>query len=128
MNVKALIAAAVIVGLAGGGYAALRYSGWMGSHGCCFSGDPASGGSNEPAAQPADDAALIAAQVYCPIMPETKLGEMGQPVKILVKDKAGVEQPVFVCCKGCKRKVLANPEAALAKVAEFKAAAERAGP
>lgn len=129
MNVKALIAAAVVVALAGSGYAALRYTGLMGSQGCCSSGAPAPGGSTEPATQlPADDATLIASQVYCPIMPETKLGEMGQPVKILVKDKAGVEQPVFVCCKGCKRKVLANPEAALAKVAEFKAAAERAGP
>ena len=125
MNVKSLIAAAVVVALAGGGYAALRYANVLGSQGCCFSGDPAAGGSTEPAAQPPDDAALIASQVYCPIMPETKLGEMGQPVKILVKDKAGVEQPVFVCCKGCKRKVLANPEAALSKVAEFKAAAPR---
>ena len=122
MNVKALIAAAMIVALAGGGYAALRYTDVLGSHGCCFSGDSAPGGSTEPATQLPDDAALIASQVYCPILPETKLDEMGQPVKILVKDKAGAEQPVFVCCKGCKRKVLANPEAALAKVAEFKAA------
>lgn len=123
MNTKALIAVAVAVALAGGGYAALRYTGLMGSHGCCFSGDPAPGGSAEPATQPPDDATLIASQVYCPIMSETKLGEMGAPVKIMVKDKVGVEQPVFVCCKGCKRRVLADPEATLAKVAEFKAAA-----
>ena len=120
MNVKSLIAAAVVVALAGGGYAALRYTNVLGSQGCCFSGDSST--LPEPAALPPDDATLIAAQVYCPIQPETKLGEMGQPAKILVKDKAGVEQTVFVCCKGCKRKVLANPEAALAKVAEFKAA------
>lgn len=128
MYTKSLIAAAVAVALAGGGYAVLKYTGVLGSHACCHSGDPAPGASPEPAALPADDAALIASQIYCPIMPETKLGEMGQPVKIMVKDKAGVEQPAFVCCKGCKRRVLANPEATLAKVAEFKAvAADRAG-
>ena len=124
MNVKSLIAAAVVVALGVGGYAALRYTNLLGSQGCCFSGDSST--LPEPVTQlPADDATLIGSQVYCPIMPETKLGEMGQPVKILVKDKAGVEQPVFVCCKGCKRKVLANPEAALSKVAEFRAAAPR---
>lgn len=128
MTRKALIAAAVAVALAGGGYAALKYTGMLGSHACCHSGDPAQSTLPEPAALPADGAALIATQVYCPIMPETKLGEMGQPVKIMVKDKSGVEQPVFVCCKGCKRRVLADPEATLAKVAEFKAvAAEKAG-
>lgn len=123
MNTKALIGAAVAVALAGGGYAALRYTGLTGSHGCCQSGDPAPGGSTEPATPPPDDAALIASQVYCPVMEETKLGEMGAPIKVMVTGKDGVEHAVFVCCKGCKRKVLADPEAMLAKVAEFKAGA-----
>ena len=126
MNTKALIAAAVVVALAGGGYAALRYSGVSLSHGCCHVGDFPPGDPIGPGASPVppapDDKALVAAQVYCPIMPETKLGEMGEPVKIMVKDKSGVEQPVFVCCKGCKRKVLADPDRMLAKVAELKAA------
>ena len=115
MNTKALIAAAVVVALAGGGYAALRYSGVFAP------GDPIGPGASPVPSAP-DDKALAAAQVYCPIMPETKLGEMGEPVKIMVKDKSGVEQPVFVCCKGCKRKVLADPDRMLAKVAELKAA------
>lgn len=127
MNTKALIAAAVVVALAGGGYAALRYSGLSLPHGCCQTGEPTSGDTIGPAIAPQtqsmpDDKALAAAQAYCPIMPDTKLGEMGEPVKIMVKDKSGAEQPVFVCCKGCKRKVLADPERMLAKVAELKAA------
>ena len=122
MNAKALVAAAVAVGLAGGGYAALRYTGAIDGRGCCQTGGPAPGGATAAAVQPSeDDAALIASQVYCPAMPKSKLGEMGQPVKVMVTDKSGAEQPVFVCCKGCKRKVLANPEAALARVAEFRA-------
>ena len=127
MNTKALIAATVVVALAGGGYAALRYSGVSLSHGCCQTGEPTSGDSTGPAIapqnqSPLDDKALAAAQVFCPIMPETKLGEMGESVKIMVKDKSGAEQAVFVCCKGCKRKVLADPDRILAKVAELKAA------
>ena len=102
MTMKALMAAAVAVTLAGGGYAALRYAGLMGSHGCCQTGgatpgSPADPGISPPSQPPQDDAALAAAQGYCPVMTDTKLGEMGEPVKVMVKDKAGVEQPVFVC-------------------------------
>jgi hypothetical protein len=31
------------------------------------------------------------------------------------------DQPVFLCCKGCRRKALADPDKTLAKVAELKA-------
>lgn len=48
---------------------------------------------------------------------------MGTPVKVMVK-----EQPVFLCCKGCRRKALADPDRTLAKVDELKAKAkERKG-
>jgi hypothetical protein len=63
-----------------------------------------------------EDQALVEAQEFCPMMPDNRLGEMGTPLKVMVKD-----QPVFLCCKGCQRKALANPEATLAKVAELKA-------
>ncbi len=63
-----------------------------------------------------EDQVLVEAQEYCPMMPDNRLGEMGTPLKVMVKD-----QPVFLCCKGCQRKALANPEATLAKVAELKA-------
>ena len=111
----ALLVAAIA---AGGGYAAWKFYG----HGCCRAvagaDEPKSAGTTpEP-----DDAALIASQGYCPVMPDTKLGEMGEPIKLTIKGTGGKEEPVFVCCKGCKRKVLAAPDATLAKVTELKAA------
>ena len=109
----------VAVIAAGGGYAAWKHYG----HGCCR----AVAGAEEPkdagTTPEPDDAALIASQRYCPVMPDTKLGEMGEPIKLMVKGKDGKEEPVFVCCKGCKRKVLADPDRMLAKVAELKATA-----
>ncbi|WDQ18085.1 hypothetical protein [Rhodopirellula sp. P2] len=51
----------------------------------------------------AGDAALIAKQSTCPVMDEP-LGSMGQPVKLLVAGK-----PLFLCCKGCVKKVQAEP-------------------
>ena len=112
----ALLVAAIA---AGGGYAAWKYYG----HGCCR----AVAGADEPKAAGTtpglDDATLIASQGYCPVMPDTKLGEMGEPIKLMVKGKDGKEEPVFICCKGCKRKVLADPDKALAKVTELRAAA-----
>lgn len=61
------------------------------------------------------------AQGFCAVMPESPLGSMGAPVKVKVGDKA-----VYLCCAGCRRKALANPEQTLATVAELqrKVAAE----
>ena len=56
----------------------------------------------------------------CAINSENRLGSMDVPIKIMVKD-----QPVFLCCPGCKKKALADPERTLAKVAELKAAADQ---
>lgn len=56
------------------------------------------------------DAALIAKQGKCPVMDES-LGSMGQPVKVMVGDK-----PIFLCCKGCIKKVQAEPAKYLAMV------------
>ena len=36
-------------------------------------------------------------------------------------DKDGKETTVFVCCKGCQKKALADPDKTLAKVEELKA-------
>ena len=44
---------------------------------------------------------------------------MGPPLKVTVKD-----QPVFLCCKGCQKKALADPDKTLAAVAELKAKAK----
>lgn len=56
------------------------------------------------------DAALIARQKACPVMDEP-LGSMGNPVKVLVGDK-----PIFLCCKGCIKKIQAEPAKYLAMV------------
>ena len=63
-----------------------------------------------------EDRKLVEAQEYCVVMNDSRLGEMGEPLKVMVKD-----QPVFLCCKGCQKKALADPEKTLAKVEELKA-------
>ena len=50
-------------------------------------------------------------------MPPQILGAMGPPVKLMIKD-----QPVFLCCKHCKKKAEADPDATLAKAEELKKA------
>jgi hypothetical protein len=65
---------------------------------------------------PPEDRALAEAQGYCAVEPENRLGSMGVPVKVMVKD-----QPVFVCCAGCEKKALREADATLAQVAELKA-------
>ncbi len=54
------------------------------------------------------DAARIAQQAVCPVMDEP-LGSMGQPVKVMIGDK-----PIYLCCKGCVKKVEAQPAKYLA--------------
>jgi hypothetical protein len=63
----------------------------------------------------AKDRKLAEQQKYCAVQNDERLGSMGKPVKIMVKD-----QPVFLCCKNCKKKALANPDKTLAKVKELK--------
>jgi hypothetical protein len=62
-----------------------------------------------------EDRPLAEAQGYCVVTAEP-LGSMGPPIKVMVN-----AQPVFVCCKGCEKKALSNPDKTLAKVAELKA-------
>lgn len=57
-----------------------------------------------------EDAPLIAKQAKCPVMDES-LGSMGQPIKLLIGGK-----PLYLCCKGCIKKVQAEPEKFLAMV------------
>jgi len=67
-----------------------------------------------------EDRKLAEAQKYCAIEDENRLGAMGPPVKILVKD-----QPVFLCCKGCTKQAQKDPDKTLAKVAELKTKAAK---
>lgn len=74
-------------------------------------------GAALPEAAPAiADARPYGGQKTCPVMGEA-LGAMGPPVPVTVKG-----QTIYVCCKGCAKKVLNDPDAYLAKVA-----AERVG-
>lgn len=57
------------------------------------------------------DRKLAEEQKYCAVMENKRLGAMGTPLKLTVKDR-----PVFLCCKGCQRKALADPDKTLAKV------------
>jgi len=66
-----------------------------------------------------EDRALVDAQEWCAINTTERLGSMGPPLKVTVKD-----QPVFLCCKGCQKKALADPDKTLATVADLKARAK----
>ena len=57
-----------------------------------------------------EDRVLATKQKVCPVSGEL-LGTMDAPVKIDVKG-----QPVFICCEGCKDKLLASPDEYLAKI------------
>ena len=62
-----------------------------------------------------EDRLSATAQGFCAVTSEP-LGSMGVPLKLSIKD-----QTIWVCCKGCEKKALANPDQTLAKVAELKA-------
>jgi hypothetical protein len=62
-----------------------------------------------------DDQQLVAAQEYCAVQTGHRLGAMGPPVKVTVKD-----QPVFLCCENCKEEAEAHPDATLERVTELK--------
>ncbi|MBS0266226.1 MAG: efflux RND transporter periplasmic adaptor subunit [Planctomycetes bacterium] len=64
---------------------------------------------------PAADQALAVKQRFCVVLPKSRLGSMGPPVKMMV---AG--QPVFLCCEACEEEALADPAATLKKVEKLK--------
>ena len=69
-----------------------------------------------------EDQRLVAAQEFCVISDE-RLGAMGPPIKVVIKG-----QPVFLCCGGCKKKALSNPDQTLAKLEELKAKVKASAP
>lgn len=75
--------------------------------------------ANLAALSPEDREAVVA-QGFCPVMTESALGSMGPPVKVDVNGQA-----VFVCCKGCGKKALANPDKTLKTVAELQKKTEK---
>lgn len=66
-----------------------------------------------------EDRALVDSQEWCVISSDERLGSMGPPLKLDIKG-----QPVFVCCKGCRKKAEADPDKTLKKVEQLKSKAK----
>jgi hypothetical protein len=64
---------------------------------------------------PAADRAAAEKQGTCPVSGE-RLGSMGKPVKIAIKDSQGEEHEVFLCCSGCEGTIKDDPDTYLAKL------------
>mgnify|MGYP002781424747 CR=1 FL=1 len=64
-----------------------------------------------PPGVPAAAAAPYGGQKTCPVTGE-ELGAMGKPVPVALKG-----QTVYVCCRGCAARALADPDKTLAAVA-----------
>lgn len=78
-----------------------------------------------PTPQPAPAAqaqAPYGGQRTCPVMDE-ELGAHGTPIPVTVRG-----QTIYVCCKGCVRRVQADPDRYLAMVAEERARLKAATP
>jgi hypothetical protein len=69
---------------------------------------------------PAKDRKLAEDQKFCAVEEDSRLGAMGVPVKVTIKD-----QPVFLCCKGCTKQAQKDPDKTLDKVKELKAKAAK---
>jgi hypothetical protein len=63
---------------------------------------------------PVADRKIAEQQHFCPIIADSRLGSMGVPIKVEIKGKT-----VFLCCKGCEREALENPDATLKKTDEM---------
>ncbi|MHC4398939.1 MAG: efflux RND transporter periplasmic adaptor subunit [Planctomycetota bacterium] len=61
---------------------------------------------------PANDRALAESQQICPVT-KLPLGSMGTPPKVDVNGR-----PVFICCKGCETRLLAEPDKYLANLSQ----------
>jgi len=59
---------------------------------------------------PAPATAAYGGQKTCPVTDEA-LGSMGKPIPVTVKGET-----IYVCCRGCTKKVQADPDQYLAKV------------
>ncbi len=68
-----------------------------------------------------EDRALAERQKICPVT-EMLLGSMGTPIKVDVEGT-----PVFICCEGCRKGLLAEPTKHLAKLAADRMEEESAG-
>lgn len=63
----------------------------------------------------AEDREIAESQKYCAVATSSLLGSMGTPIKVELNGT-----PVFLCCEGCRKKALRQPEETLAVVAKLK--------
>jgi hypothetical protein len=61
------------------------------------------------------DRTLALQQRFCPIQGDTRLGEMGKPVKLILDGR-----PMFLCCKNCVKEARANAARTLRKVEQLR--------
>jgi len=115
MSWKLSTLAIALVGMFGSSLAAGEQSvPWQGANPQHHAPAVATGDTSpHPAAQQTDKE-LIEKQKTCPVT-DQPLGSMGKPVKVVVKNRT-----VFLCCAGCKKKLLANPDKYLKKLDEKK--------
>ncbi|HEX3871407.1 MAG TPA: efflux RND transporter periplasmic adaptor subunit, partial [Pirellulales bacterium] len=64
---------------------------------------------------PPADRALAAAQKYCIVLKDSRLGSMGPPIKLMLDGK-----PVFICCEGCRAKAQRDPHSSASKANELR--------
>lgn len=69
------------------------------------------------------DRRLAEEQRFCPIQGDTRLGEMGKPVKLMLDGR-----PVFLCCKNCEKKARASAARTLRTVEQLRARHGRTTP
>jgi hypothetical protein len=72
-----------------------------------------------------DDREAAEEQKYCAVQTSNRLGSMGKPIKLTIKDET-----VFLCCDGCEKTALKDPDKTLARVEEvrIRAALEQLDP
>ena len=61
------------------------------------------------------DRRLAELQKYCPILPKSRLGSMGTPIKLTLENQA-----VFVCCSGCVKAAREKPTETIQKVQKLR--------
>jgi len=62
-----------------------------------------------------DDQTLAEAQRFCAVLPNSRLGSMGTPLKVMLDG-----QSVFLCCEGCKGAAEKKPQETLSKAKRLK--------
>jgi hypothetical protein len=62
-----------------------------------------------------DDRKIALRQLFCAVDPDSPLGSMGVPVKVVVKGET-----IFLCCGGCKKQVDKDPEKILKTAKELR--------